>query len=54
VAIGFGTSKNFSFQRPSGTEKRPEVVSPNQYYFGKGLVNVAAAVAAVQKEVGTP
>jgi serine protease len=51
-AVGFGTSKDFSFLRPSGTEKRPEVVSPNQYYFGKGLVNAAAAVAAVQKAVG--
>jgi serine protease len=53
-AVGFGTVKDFSFVRPSGVEKRPEVVSSEQYYFGKGLVNAAAAVAAVQQVLGTP
>lgn len=50
--IGFGTvyGQGMLVNRPSGIPVRPEVVSAEQYYFGKGLVNAAAAVAQTRQQ----
>lgn len=42
--VGFGTVLDSQVLRPTGVFNFPDPVSPNQYYFGRGLVNAAAAV----------
>jgi serine protease len=49
AAIGFGTAQDFPFLRPSGVFTAARPVSPEQYFFGSGLVNAEAAVKAVQR-----
>lgn len=48
-ALGFGTLANMPFVRPSGIFDSPKVRSPQDYYFGHGLVNAEAAVQAAQQ-----
>lgn len=50
--LGFGTSQNFPFVRPSGIYPKAKPISAQKYYFGSGLVNADAAVRAVKKELG--
>ncbi|WNZ44061.1 S8 family serine peptidase [Leptolyngbya boryana CZ1] len=47
-AIGFGTADDFPYLRPSGIFPRPRPISAEQYYYGNGLVNAAAAVEAAK------
>jgi hypothetical protein len=42
--VGMGTVGNNQVLRPTGIFSFPQPVSPDQYYFGQGLVNAAAAV----------
>jgi subtilisin family serine protease len=42
--VGFGTVLDSQVLRPTGIFNFPDPVSPDQYYFGQGLVNAAAAV----------
>lgn len=48
--VGFGTALNFQVLRPSGIFPLPQPVTIEQYYFGSGLVNSAAAVEQVKRE----
>ena len=48
-SIGFGTARDFSFLRPSGVFQQPKPVSAQQYFFGSGLVNAAAAIREVKR-----
>ncbi len=48
-AIGFGTADDFPYLRPSGIFPRPRPISAEQYYYGNGLVNAAAAVKAAKQ-----
>lgn len=41
---GLGTALDNQVLRPTGISNFPQSISPEQYYFGRGLVNVAAAV----------
>jgi subtilisin family serine protease len=47
--VGFGTALNFPILRPSGIFTPTEPVSAEQYFFGSGLVDAAAAVEAAQR-----
>ncbi len=47
--VGFGTALNFPVLRPSGIFTPAEPVSAEQYFFGSGLVNAAAAVEAAKR-----
>ena len=49
AAIGFGTATDFPYLRPSGIFPQPRPVSAEQYFFGSGLVNAAAAVEAAKR-----
>lgn len=49
AAIGFGTAGDFPYLRPSGIFPQPRPVSAEQYFFGNGLVNAAAAVEAAKR-----
>ena len=49
--VGFGTAMDFPFVRPSGVAGPIEAIAPETYFFGRGLVNAAAAVEAVTQEV---
>jgi len=49
AAVGLGTVMDNQVLRPTGIFTFPEPVSPQQYYFGRGLVNAAAAVAQARK-----
>lgn len=42
--VGLGTAVDNQVLRPSGIFSFPQPVSSEQYYFGRGLVNAAAAV----------
>lgn len=42
--VGLGTAVDNQVLRPSGIFSFPQPISPEQYYFGRGLVNAAAAV----------
>ncbi|MEL7316940.1 MAG: S8 family serine peptidase, partial [Cyanobacteria bacterium J06559_3] len=42
--VGLGTALYDQMLRPTGIFSFPEPISPEQYYFGAGLVNAAAAV----------
>ncbi|NEQ32977.1 MAG: S8 family serine peptidase, partial [Leptolyngbya sp. SIO4C5] len=46
--VGLGTALQNQVLRPTGIFQFPEPVSPEQYFFGLGLVDAAAAVRAVQ------
>ncbi|MCA1995020.1 MAG: S8 family serine peptidase [Coleofasciculus sp. S288] len=48
-AVGFGTATNFPFLRPSGIFPQPKPVSPEQYFFGSGLVNAEAAIQEIKR-----
>ncbi len=50
TAIGFGAARDFSYLRPSGVFPHPRPVSAEQYFFGSGLVNAAAAVEKAKRE----
>ncbi len=50
AAIGFGTATDFPYLRPSGIFPQPRPVSAEQYFFGSGLVNAAAAVEAAKHD----
>lgn len=47
--VGFGTALNFPVLRPSGIFTPAKPVSAEQYFFGSGLVNAAAAVEAAKR-----
>lgn len=49
ASIGFGTVLQFPVIRPSGIYPHPNPVSANQYFFGNGLINAAAAVEAAKR-----
>ncbi len=49
AAIGFGTAGESPYLRPSGIFPQPRPVSAEQYFFGNGLVNAAAAVKAAKR-----
>jgi subtilisin family serine protease len=49
AAVGFGTVQDFPFVRPSGIYPPATPVSPEEYFFGSGLVNARAAVAAAKR-----
>jgi serine protease len=42
--VGMGTAMDSQILRPSGIFNFPQPVTPEQYYFGWGLVNASAAV----------
>ncbi len=48
AAVGFGTAADFPFLRPTGVFPIADPVSAEAYFFGQGLVNAQAAIAAVQ------
>jgi len=54
ASLGFGTVLDFPFVRPSGITGRIEPISPEQYFFGQGLVDAAAAVEAVNQSLAQP
>ncbi len=45
---GFGASADFPFVRPSGVFIKTKPVSPEQYYFGSGLIDAEAALEKVK------
>ncbi|ASC69384.1 peptidase S8 [Halomicronema hongdechloris C2206] len=49
AAVGLGTVVENQVLRPTGIFSFPEPISPEQYYFGGGLVNAAAAVEQARK-----
>ncbi len=48
--VGFGSAMNYQVLRPSGIFALPQPVTIEQYYFGSGLVNAAAAVEQVKRD----
>ncbi|MBE9078498.1 S8 family serine peptidase [Romeria aff. gracilis LEGE 07310] len=49
--VGFGTTLAIPTVRPSGIEGELDPISPEAYYYGRGLVNATAAVEAVAMAV---
>ncbi|MBE7385097.1 MAG: S8 family serine peptidase [Leptolyngbya sp. SIO1E4] len=47
--VGLGTVIDNQILRPTGIFNLPQPISPEQYYFGEGLVNAAAAVEKARK-----
>ncbi|WP_272819413.1 S8 family peptidase [Scytonema hofmannii] len=45
---GFGAAADFPFVRPSGVFIKTKPVSPEQYYFGSGLIDAEAALEKVK------
>jgi hypothetical protein len=46
--VGFGTAGDALISRPSGIFTKAKPLSAQEYFFGRGLVNVDAAVESVR------